>query len=33
LHEQFTDPYFAIAKGKKIKGWFRKKKIALIDEE
>lgn len=29
----FTDPYYAIALEKQIKGWSRKKKIALIKGE
>jgi putative endonuclease len=32
-HESFTDPNYAIAVEKQIKGWSRKKKIALINGE
>jgi len=32
-HEVFTDPNYAIAVEKQIKGWSRKKKIALIKGE
>ena len=32
-YEQFTDPKHAIAIEKKIKGWSRKKKKALIEEK
>jgi putative endonuclease len=32
-HEGFTDPQYAIAIEKQIKGWSRKKKIALIKGE
>ena len=31
--EQFTDPNNAIAVEKQIKGWSRRKKIALIEED
>lgn len=30
---EYTDPYYAIEKEKQIKGWSRKKKIALIKGE
>ncbi len=32
-HEGYTDPYYAIAREKQIKGWGRKKKIAMINGE
>ena len=31
--EQFTDPYEAFKVEKQLKGWSRKKKIALIEED
>ncbi len=30
-HEDHSDPYYAIAREKQIKGWSRKKKIAMIE--
>ena len=31
-YESHSDPYYAIAREKQIKGWSRKKKIAMIDD-
>ncbi len=31
--EDHTDPYYAIAREKQIKGWSRRKKIAMINGE
>ncbi len=32
-YKGYTDPYYAIAREKQIKGWSRKKKIAMINGE
>lgn len=32
-HEDHSDPYYAISREKQIKGWSRKKKIAMIKGE
>ncbi len=32
-HEEYTNPYYAIAREKQIKGWSRKKKTAMIKGE
>jgi putative endonuclease len=32
-HEDHSDPYYAISREKQIKGWSRKKKMAMINGE